>query len=516
MLATLARQTGSLQLAEDAVQDAAVRALEIWTRDGVPPSPRGWLLLVARRRAVDVLRREAMRARKEAAYVDLILPGGQDDDAVEDDLLRLLFTCCHPALDRSTQIALALKWLCGLSTAQTARLLLVPESAMARRLSRARRKIAVAHIPFRVPPGEDLPERVTAVLATVHLLFTEGYSATGPRPALHDERTGEALRLARLLRALLPDDAGVCGLLALILLHSARTPARTTPDGALVLLAEQDRARWSRAVIQEGVALVGEGLARTPLRPDRYVVQAAIAACHCLARTWQDTDWAAVVSWYDVLTALDPSPIVQLNRAVAVAERDGPAAGLAAVEELQITWVCTATGHPRRAPRPARPDRRGRRRVEPGTGAPAQRRPTPTAATAAHKPLVPRRRRVQHGRVPAHFLASSEAVHTPCWYARPTGPCQQSPWVVRRRRRSPTHLGGWRARRSGEAARPSGNGGRPQGSNRSPRKPNTATGHRTTNTGSGRTPGHAPAVSVPTATQRGPLPAGRTARRPAV
>ena len=336
VLATLTRQTGSLQLAEDAVQDAAVRALEIWARDGVPPSPRGWLLLVARRRAVDALRREARRAQKEAAYVDLLPPGEQDDDAIEDDLLRLLFTCCHPALDRSTQVALALKWLCGLSTAQTARLLLVPETAMARRLSRARQKIAVARIPYRVPAAEDLPERVTAVLATVHLLFTEVYSATGPGPALQDERAGEALRLARLLRALLPDDAGVCGLLALVLLHSARTPARTAPDGTLVLLAEQDRARWSRAAIHEGVALVGEGLARTPLRPDRYVVQAAIAACHCLARTWHDTDWAAVVSWYDVLAALDPSPVVRLNRAVAVAERDGAAAGLAALEGLQL------------------------------------------------------------------------------------------------------------------------------------------------------------------------------------
>ena len=336
MLATLARQTGSLQLAEDAVQDAAVRALASWARDGVPPSPRGWLLLVARRRAVDVLRREARRAQKEAAYVDLLQPSEQNDDAVEDDLLRLLFTCCHPALDRSTQIALALKWLCGLSTAQTARLLLVPETAMARRLSRARQKIAVARIPYRVPASEELPERVTAVLATVHLLFTEGYSATGPGPALQDERTAEALRLARLLRALLPDDAGVCGLLALVLLHSARTPARTAPDGTLVLLADQDRGRWVQAAIHEGVALVGEGLARTPLRPDCYVVQAAIAACHCLARTWEDTDWAAVVSWYDVLVALDPSPVIQLNRAVAIAERDGAAAGLAALEGLHL------------------------------------------------------------------------------------------------------------------------------------------------------------------------------------
>lgn len=336
VLATLARQVGSLQLAEDAVQDAAVRALEVWPGEGVPPSPRGWLLLVARRRAVDVLRREARRAEKEAAYVDLLPPSDQDDDAVGDDLLRLLFTCCHPALDRSAQVALALKWLCGLSTAQVGRLLLVPEAAMARRLSRARRKISVARIPYRVPAAEDLPDRVAGVLTTVHLLFTEGYSATGPGPVLQDERAAEALRLARLLRALLPDDAGVCGLLALVLLHSARAPARTAPDGSLVLLAEQDRTRWSRAGVEEGVALVGEGLARTPSRPDRYVVQAAIAACHCLANTWEETDWAAIVSWYDVLTTLDPSPVVRLNRAVAVAERDGAAAGLAAAEGLQL------------------------------------------------------------------------------------------------------------------------------------------------------------------------------------
>ncbi len=338
VLATLGRQLGSLPLAEDALQDAAVRALEVWPREGVPASPRGWLLLTARRRALDVLRREARRADKEAASVTLLPPPEEGDDGpVEDDLLRLLFTCCHPALERPAQVALALKWLCGLSTGQVGRLLLVPEAAMARRLSRARQKIAVARIPYRVPAAAQLPERVSGVLATVHLLFTEGYSATGPGQALQGERVAEALRLARLLRRLLPDDAGACGLLALVLLHSARGPARTGPDGGLVLLRDQDRTLWSRPMIKEGVVLVGEGLARTPLRPDRYVVQAAIAACHCLAPTWQATDWSAVVSWYDVLADLDLSPVVGLNRSVAVAERDGPSAGLAALDGLALT-----------------------------------------------------------------------------------------------------------------------------------------------------------------------------------
>jgi len=277
VLATLGRQLASLPLAEDALHDAAVRALEVWPREGVPASPRGWLLLTARRRALDVLRREGRRADKEAASVKLLPPPEEEDGPVEDDLL-----------------------------------------------------------PYRVPATEQLPDRVAGVLATVHLLFTEGYSATGPGQALHSERAGEALRLARLLRRLLPDDAGTCGLLALVLLHSARGPARIGPDGGLVLLRDQDRALWSRPMIEEGVALLGEGLARTPRRPDRYVVQAAIAACHCLAATWQTTDWSAVLSWYDVLAALDPSPVVQLNRAVAVAERDGPSAGLAALEGLDL------------------------------------------------------------------------------------------------------------------------------------------------------------------------------------
>jgi len=336
VLATLARRLGSLPLAEEALQDAAVRALQVWPREGVPASPRGWLLLTAHRQAVDMLRREARRADKEGAFVTSLPPPHEDDGVLEDDLLRLLFTCCHPALDRSAQVALALKWLCGLPTAQVGRLLLVREAAMARRLSRARQKIAVARIPYHVPAAEDLPARVSGVLTTVHLVFTEGYSATGPGQALQEERVGEALRLARLLRRLLPDDAGVCGLLALVLLHSARGPARIGPAGGLVLLRDQDRALWSRGMIQEGTVLVGEGLARTPAHPDRYVVQAAIAACHCLAHTWQSTDWPAVVSWYEVLALLDPSPVVRLNRAVAVAERDGPSAGLAALDGVAL------------------------------------------------------------------------------------------------------------------------------------------------------------------------------------
>ena len=330
VLATLARVLGDLPLAEDAVQDAAVRALESWPRDGVPVEPRAWLTLTARRRAIDILRREAARAGKEAESV--IEPDDPPTpETVRDDLLRLVFTCCHPALAVETQVALALRTLCGLSVAEVGAALLVPEATMAKRLTRARQKITKAAIPYTVPADHELPDRLRGVLAVVYLLFTTGYAPTGaPRPDLVDE----AVRLTRLLRELMPGEPSVLGLLALELLQDSRRAARHGADGAPVLLADQDRGRWRRDLVEEGVVLVGEGLRRTPDVPDPYVVQAAIAACHALAPTWADTDWAAVVSWYDVLLTVADTPVARLNRAVAVGERDGPAAGLAAVDAV--------------------------------------------------------------------------------------------------------------------------------------------------------------------------------------
>jgi RNA polymerase sigma-70 factor, ECF subfamily len=338
VLATLVRHTGDLQLAEDAVQDAVVRALATWPRTGVPPQPRAWLTLTARNRAVDITRREAARAGKEAEAVadvpglDLSGLGPPDDEPPEvlrDDQLRLVFTCCHPALAVETQVALALHTLCGLSTAEVGRALLVPEATMAKRLTRAKQKIARARIPYRVPGAAELPDRLRGVAATVYLLFTEGYGRPDGAPA-----ADEAIRLGRLLHALMPDEPSVTGLLALMLLQDSRRPARFAPDGNPVPLAEQDRSRWHRPSITDGVVLVGEGLRRTPDHPDPYVVQAAIAACHALAPTWADTDWAAVVSWYDVLLTVADTPVARLNRGVAVGERDGPAAGLAAVDAV--------------------------------------------------------------------------------------------------------------------------------------------------------------------------------------
>jgi RNA polymerase sigma-70 factor (ECF subfamily) len=335
VLATLVRHTGDLQLAEDAVQDAVVRALAAWPRTGVPPQPRAWLTLTARNRAVDIARREAARAGKEAealAVAQLSALGPPDDEPPEvlrDDQLRLVFTCCHPALAVETQVALALHTLCGLSTAEVGRALLVPEATMAKRLTRAKQKIATARIPYRVPDAAELPDRLRGVAATVYLLFTEGYGRPDGAPA-----ADEAIRLGRLLHALMPDEPSVTGLLALMLLQDSRRPARFAPDGNPVRLAEQDRSRWHRPSITDGVVLVGEGLRRTPDRPDPYVVQAAIAACHALAPTSADTDWAAVLSWYDVLLTVHDTPVVRLNRAVAVSERHGPAAALVELDAL--------------------------------------------------------------------------------------------------------------------------------------------------------------------------------------
>jgi len=337
VLATLARTTGSLEVAEDAVQDAVVKALEVWSRDGVPPQPRAWLTVAARNRAIDVLRREARRHGKETAAESLhlsaeaLLPA---PDVVADDLLRLLFTCCHPALALETQTALALRVLCGLSTAEVGRALLVPEATMAKRLTRARRKIAVAAIPYRTPNAAELPQRLRGVLATVYLLFNEGYNASAGDDLLRSQLTDEALRLARLLYVLLPGEASVTGLLALLLLQNSRQLARLDTHGEVVLLADQDRALWDAAAIAEGMTLLGVALRRTPTRPDLYATQAAVAACHALAGTWAETNWEAVVSWYDVLLTINDTPVVRLNRAVAVSERDGAQAGLDDLEAV--------------------------------------------------------------------------------------------------------------------------------------------------------------------------------------
>jgi RNA polymerase sigma factor (sigma-70 family) len=339
VLAIVARTAGSLTLAEDAVQDAVVRALEVWPRLGVPPQPRAWLLVTARRRAIDLLRRESARPSKEAEAVGTFGWGVSDEpappeDEVRDDLLRLLFTCCHPSLEIHSRVALALRLLCGLSTAEVARALLLPEATLAKRLTRAKQKIAAARIPYLVPAGDELPRRLTAVLATAYLLFNEGYAPTaGDRP-VRPELCDEAVRLGRLLRELLPDDPSVIGLLALMLLQDGRRAARTGQQGDAVLLPDQDRALWDRARMAEGIELVTEGLRRTPDRPDRYVVQAAIAACHALATSWADTDWDAIVGWYDVLLTTYDTPVVRLNRAAAVAECRGPEAGLAALDAV--------------------------------------------------------------------------------------------------------------------------------------------------------------------------------------
>lgn len=307
MLATLVRTTGSWVLAEDAVQDAVVRALQTWPRDGIPPEPRAWLTVTAKRRAIDLIRREAARTGKEAAAAaalepaDAPMPGY---DVVRDDLLRLLFTCCHPALPVEAQTALALRTLCGLSTVEVAGALLVSEAAMTKRLTRARRKIAVAAIPYRVPTREEFPGRLQGVLATIYL------------------------RLAALLRELLPGQVPVVGLQALLHLHNARSPARLDEDGEPVRLPAQDRSRWNRAEIRRGLELLGIALRHFTAAPDPYVAQAAIAACHDLAPTWEQTDWPAIVSWYDVLLRVEDSPVVRLNRAVAIGELRGAQAAL--------------------------------------------------------------------------------------------------------------------------------------------------------------------------------------------
>jgi RNA polymerase sigma factor (sigma-70 family) len=335
ILATLIRLTGDITLAEDALQDAMVKALSTWDSTGIPDTPRAWVIVTARRCAVDRIRREARRTDKEASAMALFDDGDDPPESVvRDDLLRLVFTCCHPSLSLDARVALSLKTLGGLTTAEVAGALLVPEATMAKRLTRTKQKIAQAHIPYRVPPDAELPDRLPAVLATVYLIFNEGYAASSGDLAVRSHLVDEAIRLARLLCELMPDEASVIGLLALVLLQDSRRSARVDKDGALVLLADQDRSLWDHENIVEGVRLVGKALQRSPDRPDSYGVQAAIAACHALAPSYVDTDWPAIVSWYDVLTTVADTPVVRLNRAAAIAERDGPPAGLAEMDGI--------------------------------------------------------------------------------------------------------------------------------------------------------------------------------------
>jgi RNA polymerase sigma-70 factor (ECF subfamily) len=331
VLAATVRVTRDIDLAEECVQDAYAQALATWTDRGVPAKPGAWLTTVARRRALDLLRREVTLRRALPLLVD-DEPAGAAGGPFPDDRLRLIFTCCHPSLATEAQVALTLRLLCGLSTAEVARAFLLTEPTMAARITRAKKKIATARIPYRMPSVADLPERTEAVLAVVHLLFTTGHTAPAGADLIRRDLVERALDLARMLRALLPDDADVAALLALILLTDARRETRIAADGRLLLLAEQDRTRWDAAQIAEGIDLVEEALRRRPR--SRHSLQAAIAAVHAQAGSWPDTDWGRVVDLYDTLADVWPSPVVALNRAAAVGFARGPAAGLAALEPL--------------------------------------------------------------------------------------------------------------------------------------------------------------------------------------
>src|SRR3954471_6067839 len=340
VLAATVRVTRDLDVAEECAQDAFAAALTDWRTTGIPARPGAWLTTAARRRALHVVRHRGVERRNLPWLVeDEAAPG--PDDMVEDpagaaqlpdDRLRLIVTCCHPALDRPAQIALTLRLMCGLSTAEVARAFLVGEATMAARITRAKKKIAVARIPYRVPPAAELPERIDAVLAVVHLLFTTGHTPPAGEELVRRDLVERSLDLSRLLRRLLPDAPAAGRLLALLLLTDARRETRTGPDGRLLLLAEQDRGRWDHRAIREGAALVREALRGRP--PHRYALQAAIAAVHAEAPSWDDTDWHEILALYGVLGQVWPSPVVALNRAVALGFAEGAAAGLAALDEL--------------------------------------------------------------------------------------------------------------------------------------------------------------------------------------
>jgi RNA polymerase sigma-70 factor (ECF subfamily) len=329
----VAQLAGDLSLAEDCVQEACAAAVKQWPRDGLPANPGGWVVAVARHRALDHLRRESARAGKEREAVREWAAADPDDSAVVgDDQLALLFACCHPALDAASRVTLTLRVVCGLPTASIARLLLQSEPAVAQRIVRAKRKIRDAGIRLRVPDPGEQPTRLAPVLRAIYLTFTEGHSPHGTGAVVRDDLCEEALRLARRLHQLLPDEPEVTGLLALILLTSARSAARADEDGALVLLPDQDRSRWDRDRLDEGRSLVEMALAQH--RPGPYQLQAAIAACHADAATASDTDWRQIAALYSELLRFDPSPVIEANRAIAVAYAEGPAAGLAILDTL--------------------------------------------------------------------------------------------------------------------------------------------------------------------------------------
>jgi RNA polymerase sigma-70 factor, ECF subfamily len=330
--AATARLTRDLDLAEECTQEAYAQALQTWPQTGIPDRPGAWLMTTARNRALDVLRRESVLRRALPLLVPDESAPGLEDGLLDDDRLRLIFTCCYPALSRDAQVALTLRLVCGLTTAEVARAFLVQEPTMAARITRAKKKISAARIPYRVPSPDQLAERVSAVLEVVHLIFTTGHTAPVGTRLVRGDLVESAIGLARMLHLLMPKEAEVSALLALLLLIDARRDTRLSADGRLLLLSEQDRTRWDTGQIDEGVGLLTQALRRQP--PTRYAVEAAIAAAHAEAPSWQETDWAEIVALYEVLLELWPSPVVELNRAVAVGLRDGPQAGLDALTPL--------------------------------------------------------------------------------------------------------------------------------------------------------------------------------------